>query len=184
MKTMNPLPDLNFLKECFIIDPSASSGLRWVSKRPLNHFKNSANWRTWHVRYADKSCGYLSLQKYFRLILNNIKYPVHRIIFAIHNNTTDFLGKQIDHIDGNALNNCPQNLRLASASQNQFNRKRQKNNATGHKNISFIKKSNRYHCAIRVNGKDIFVGLFDTIKEAVIKRDLKTKELMGEYSRS
>jgi hypothetical protein len=124
------------------------------------------------------------MQKYFRLILNNIKYPVHRIIFAIHNNTTDFLDKQIDHIDGNALNNSAGNLRLASASQNQFNRKKQKNNATGYKNISFIKKSNRYHCAIRVNGKDIFVGLFDTIKEAVIKRDLKTKELMGEYSRS
>ena len=27
------------------------------------------------------------------MILNNIKYPVHRIIFAIHNNTTDFLDK-------------------------------------------------------------------------------------------
>jgi hypothetical protein len=107
---------------------------------------------------------------------------VSRLVWAAFNDCD--CPDTIDHIDGNALNNSAGNLRLASASQNQFNRKKQKNNATGYKNISFIKKSNRYHCAIRVNGKDIFVGLFDTIKEAVIKRDLKTKELMGEYSRS
>jgi len=93
----------------------------------------------------------------------------------------DFQDKQIDHIDGNILNNSPQNLRLVTASQNQFNRKKQKNNSTGHKNISFVKRLNKYRCAMQVEGKDIYIGLFNTIEEAIQSRDEKFKQLVGEF---
>jgi hypothetical protein len=179
-----PLPDLNYLKECFQLDPSLPCGLRWALDRPLSHFKNESVCKRWKTNHEGQACGFISNNGYYYLKFDKVRYANHRIIFAIHNNTTDFQDKQIDHIDGNVLNNSPQNLRLVTASQNQFNRKKQKNNSTGHKNISFVKRLNKYRCAMQVEGKDIYIGLFNTIEEAIINRDTKFKELTGEFYRT
>jgi hypothetical protein len=181
---INPLPDLNYLKECFVLDPSIPCGLRWSSDRPLNHFKNESACKRWKTNNSNKPSGYILTNGYYNSKLDKNRYPNHRIVFAIYNNTTDFQDKQIDHIDGNVLNNSPQNLRLATASQNQFNRKKQKNNSSGYKNISFVKKLNKYRCAMQVDGKDIYIGLFNTVEEAIISRDAKFKQLTGEFYRS
>ena len=178
-----PLPDLNYLKECFEIDASLPCGLRWASKRPLFHFKNQADYKRWSSKNSNKPAGSISSNGYYYSKFNKKAYRNSRIIFAIYNNTIDFQDKQVDHIDGNVLNNSPQNLRLVTASQNQFNRKKQKNNSTGYKNISFSKKLNKYRCAMQIDGKDIYIGLFNTIEEAIKTRDLKFKELTGEYYR-
>ena len=178
-----PLPNLEYLKQCFDVDASLPCGLRWASKRPLFHFKNKAACKRWNTNNSNKQSGCITNNGYYYSRLDKIRYPNHRVVFAIYNNTTDFQDKQIDHIDGNVFNNSPQNLRLVTASQNQFNRKKQKNNSTGYKNISFSKKLNKYRCAMQIDGKDIYIGLFNTIEEAIKTRDLKFKELTGEYYR-
>lgn len=175
------LPNLEYLKECFEIDPSSPSGLRWAANRPLHHFKNESVRKRWSTSSGNKPSGGILTNGYYHSRLDSKRYPTHRIIFAIHNNTIDFQGKQIDHIDGNPLNNSPQNLRLVTASQNQFNRKKQKNNSSGHKNISFIKRLNKYRCAMQIDGEDIYIGLFNTIEEAIQGRDQKFKQLVGEF---
>jgi hypothetical protein len=179
-----PLPDLNYLKECFVLDPLIPCGLRWSSDRPLNHFKNESAYKRWKTNNSNKPSGCILTNGYYHSKLDKIRYPNHRIVFAIYNNIIDFQDKQIDHIDGNGLNNSAQNLRLATASQNQFNRKKQKNNSSGYKNISFVKKLNKYRCAMQVDGKDIYIGLFNTVEEAIISRDAKFKQLTGEFYRS
>lgn len=178
------LPNLEYLKQCFEIDPSLPNGLRWATNRPLHHFKNETACKRWSTNSGNKPSGSILSNGYYHTRLNRKRYQNHRIIFAIHNNTIDFQDKQIDHIDGNPLNNSPQNLRLVTASQNQFNRKKQKNNSTGHKNISFVKRLNKYRCAMQVNGKDIYIGLFNTVEEAIQSRDQKFKELAGEFYRT
>ena len=180
---INKLPSLEYLKECFVLEPSLPSGLRWSVNRPLSHFKSEAIFKRWKTNNSNQSAGCILGNGYYYLRLDKKRYPNHRIVFAIYNNSIDFQDKQIDHIDGNVFNNSPQNLRLATASQNQFNRKKQKNNSSGHKNISFVKKLNKYRCAMQVNGKDIYIELFNTIEEAIKTRDLKFKELTGEYYR-
>ena len=178
-----PLPDLNYLKECFVLDPSLPCGLRWSSNRPLSHFKNETMHKRWKTNNSNNSSGCISGNGYYSSRLDKIRYQNHRIVFAIYNNSIDFQGKQIDHIDGNVLNNSPRNLRLVTASQNQFNRKQQKNNLSGHTNISFVKQLNKYRCAMQVDGKDIYIGLFNTVEEAIASRDIKFKQLTGEFYR-
>ena len=180
---INKLPSLEYLKECFVLDASLPSGLRWSADRPFSHFKSETLFKRWKTNNSNQSAGCILNNGYYYSRLDKNRYPNHRIVFAIYNNSADFQDKQMDHIDGDVFNNSPQNLRLVTASQNQFNRKKQKNNSSGHKNISFVKRLNKYRCAMQVNGKDIYIGLFNTIEEAVNTRDLKLKELTGEYYR-
>ena len=180
---INKLPSLEYLKECFILETSLPSGLRWSADRPFSHFKSEALFKRWKTNNSNQSAGCILNNGYYYSRLDKIRYPNHRIVFAIYNNTTDFQNKQIDHIDGNVFNNSPQNLRLVTASQNQFNREKSKNNSTGYKNISFSKKSNKYRCAMQIDGKDIYIGLFNTIEEAIQSRDEKFKQLAGVFYR-
>lgn len=79
------------------------------------------------------------------------KYKAHHLVWAYH---YDVMPKMLDHIDGNPANNNIHNLRIATASQNQMNRKLQKNNKTGVKGLRFSK--NRWIVQIRFNNSHVF----------------------------
>lgn len=64
----------------------------------------------------------------------------------------------VDHIDGNPLNNCKSNLRLASASQSMANRASV--NQLQYKGIS--RNGNGYAASIMVDRKKIYLGTFPT----------------------
>ena len=86
-------------------------------------------------------------------------------------------GLQIDHIDGNPLNNCLDNLRVATNSQNQQNKTKMSNNKCGYKNVYLAGKKWR----IRINGKHY--GSFATVEEANAVATAKRPELCGEFAR-
>jgi hypothetical protein len=142
----NSLPDLDYLKQCFQIDSTLPSGLRWSLDRPSYHFKYESLRKTWKTRFSGKPCGCIVEGRDIdnRYYVTGLNYKVifnHRIIYAIHNGIIDFNEKTIDHIDGDSLNNDPQNLRLVTASENKLNSKIHKNNKSGHKNIHFHKRN-------------------------------------------
>jgi len=67
-----------------------------------------------------------------------------------------FVGKRengltFDHIDRNKLNNCADNIRLATKSEQSINKNLQKNNKLGEKNITIDKY--RYQIQIKRNNK-------------------------------
>jgi outer membrane lipoprotein-sorting protein len=87
----------------------------------------------------------------------------HRVMYYAYNNDWDLLDSSInnviDHIDGIRTNNHISNLRNISHQENGFNRKTCKG-------YSFNKAIGKYQAQIRLNGKDIYIGLFDTEEEA------------------
>jgi len=93
------------------------------------------------------------------------------------------LSEQIDHIDGNGLNNQRENLRSATSSQNGFNRNKQNNNTSGFKGVFFDKRRSNYFAQIRINGKSIRLGTFDDINEAVKAYQEAAKKYRGEFAR-
>lgn len=125
------------------------------------------------------ACGYLRMSLTVDGVFKTIF--VHRLAWFIHYNE---LPNVIDHVDGDKLNNKISNLRSCTQQQNSLNSRKQKNNTSGFKGVSWNKISKKYATTIRVNGKSKFLGLFDCPKEASKVYEAKAKELFGEFYRS
>ena len=89
--------------------------------------------------------------------------------------------KCVDHIDNNINNNKLTNLRWATLSQNQHNRKIDKDNTSGTKGVSFRKDIKKWTARITINGKTICLGSFMKKEDAVNIRIQRAKDEFGEY---
>jgi hypothetical protein len=87
---------------------------------------------------------------------------------------------EVDHIDRNRLNNQKNNLRLCARRENCYNRKRY--NPLGVSGVNFDKKWNQYLARIRVNGKKIYLGHFNTLLDAALAYDDAAKFWFGEFA--
>lgn len=85
---------------------------------------------------------------------------------------------QVDHIDGNPLNNLRSNLRLATASQNQANRPT--SNTTGYRGV--YKSNSSYKALISVDGKDIYLGTFPAASLAAQAYENAAKKYFGQFA--
>jgi hypothetical protein len=92
-------------------------------------------------------------------------------------------GLEIDHIDGNPLNNRKANLRFVTHQQNHMNRLPRRNTTSKYKGVHFHKKSNRWRAAIKKDGKYIEIGTFKKEDDAARCYDLVAKKLFGEFCR-
>ena len=81
-----------------------------------------------------------------------------------------------------SLDNRRQNLRLASPSQNGYNRGKLLNNTSGHKGAYWHKASNKYSAAIAFNGRLLHLGLFHTVVEAAAVYNFAARRLHGEFA--
>jgi len=95
-------------------------------------------------------------------------------------------GEQIDHINGNTLDNRKENLRLCSNQQNGMNRSKQRNNASGYKGVCYRKKHKDMINELskpwvaQICRKTI--GVYKTKEEAARAYDQKAIELFGEFA--
>ena len=101
-----------------------------------------------------------------RIGFNHKLYQIHRLIWAWHGYSLE-PNQEIDHVDGNSLNNRIENLRAATHKQNGENRKSaNKNNKSGVKNVFWYSRAQKWIARIRVNGKNVFHQQCDTVEEA------------------
>lgn len=101
---------------------------------------------------------------------------MHRILLGVSDNNY-----QVDHIDGDGLNNCKSNLRIVTNSQNQANKFRasRKGNPKG-----VTKYNNKWGAKIICNRVVYYLGVYNTQEEAAAAYDKKANELFGDYFRS
>ena len=125
----------------------------------------------WHI---ENSRG----KKYGRRSVMRKGNSMHREIMGFPK------GKEIDHIDGNGLNNQKENLRICTPLENHKNRVL--NKGRKYKGVFLCKRKNRikrWHTTIIHNHKKIFLGIFLTEIEGALAYNKAAEKLHGEFAR-
>ena len=131
----------------------------------------------------DFESGYISEDGYKRVRVDGQYHYIHRLVWFILTNKEIPEDLYIDHIDGNRLNNHIENLRLASALENQYNKFRQSNGSSNYKGVWFDSKRNCWKSSIRLKDKRYYIGQFNTEIEAALAYDKVALEIQGNFAK-
>jgi len=108
--------------------------------------------------------GSLERTGYRRIWLDGRRYLAHRLAwFYVYGR---WPAEQIDHIDGDKLNNRIANLREATMQQNNRNKRVQSNNSSGYKGASWDGHLGKWRAYIYVSRRRIYLGLYPSAAEA------------------
>lgn len=116
------------------------------------------------VSKGGKPIGSLNAKGY----LHYRNVSLHRIAWFIHYGS--WPEYNIDHINGDKLDNRIGNLRSVTQSENCKNRAIPKSNASGVHGVYWDKHANKWKAQIRVNGRAITLGRSSCIDELKIAR--------------
>lgn len=93
------------------------------------------------------------------------------------------LNGEVDHIDGNRLNNRRSNLRIVTHQQNTWNRGKYSNNTSGFLGVTLCKQTGRWRAQLCQSGRRIRIGRFSTPEEAARAYDALAFQLRGDFAR-
>jgi len=114
---------------------------------------------------------------YARTWLGGKNVSMHRLILDAPP------GEQVDHINGDGLDNRRHNIRLCTIIQNSHNHKTYQTNTSGYKGVSWNKQRSKWRAMIMCDGKSVWLGYFADLLRAAQAYDAKAKELYGEFAR-
>lgn len=124
-----------------------------------------------------RSAGYAS--RYLTVEGKKVVIRMHRHIMGLRYGD----GMEVDHIDGNRLNNRRSNLRVCTHAQNAKNNALSRRNKSGFTGVRFHPIDLCYVAAIVINSKKIHLGNFKTIEEAKKARLDSEIQHFGEFRR-
>ena len=105
---------------------------------------------------------------YRRIMIKGRHYYSHRLAWLVLSG--QFPDDEIDHVDGNGLNNSAKNLRPATRTENTRNKRKPVNNTTGIVGVYWDKTYSKWAAKICLNGKLKHIGIFDDFADAVAAR--------------
>lgn len=135
----------------------------------LNRFK-------WHVHNSRNKLYAMRSDWENKAVTNTL---MHREIISIPN------GMEVDHIDGDGLNNQRHNIRTCAHSENSFNRRKCIGKTSEYKGVYKCggKRIKRFLAGIKVDNKRTLLGYFFNDIDAAIAYDVAAKKYHGEFAR-
>jgi hypothetical protein len=122
--------------------------------------------KTWYA-YRRTGRGVKASQEY-----------MHRVLLGLRRHD----GHQVDHANGNGLDNRRANLRLSTNAENGRNRGPNRNNTSGYKRVCWHKSGRKWFASIQVDGVQISLGLFADPIDAALAYDLAAIKHHGAFA--
>lgn len=135
----------------------------------LLHYDSGTGHFTWIKRcgkrgVVGKVAGTVDFGGYVVITINGKRHKAHRLAWLyVHGR---WPAVAMDHINGVRTDNRLENLREANWSENQHNRKRQRNNQSGYMGVSWDRHARKWRAGIRAGGRSENLGGYDTPEEA------------------
>lgn len=133
----------------------------------------------WNARFAGSRAGVRD-KFYVYITINYKKIAAHNLAWLFA--TGSWPSHIIDHIDGNGFNNALVNLREATYEQNGRNRKRTKSAATPISGVRRVSRGRPWRASICVKGRQIHLGTYDKLQDAITARLVAEDKYFGEFS--
>lgn len=119
--------------------------------------------------------------RYWHGMFEGKMYKEHQIVFYLQ---YGFIPDNIDHINGDCLDNRIENLREASSVENGRNAKLRKDSKTGYKNVIFDRERNMYRVEFKHRKKTVFMKRFDDLELACLVADEYRSKFHGNFARN
>jgi len=151
----------SYCLECFEYLPD-SGDFKW-KERPQSHFKRAADFKGFNATHAGKGAGCLDKKGYMGVGLLGKRMLVHRLVWLM------FYGEMpecIDHINGIRSDQRIANLRNVSVAENNRNRAGVHHRPDGVNGVYWCHHHQKYRARLKVNGRDIHIGYFNSKEEA------------------
>lgn len=154
------------MREIILISKTYGQKIVFVDDKDYDYL-SQFNWsllKDENTFYASRRCGKKRLK-------------MHREILGISDSDI-----KIDHRDLNGLNNQRGNLRIATNSQNNRNRRPYKNSSSKYLGVTWRKDSTAWEASIKSDGKNKYLGHFKTEEDAALAYNKAAKEVHGEFA--
>lgn len=118
---------------------------------------------------------------YLVVMVDYVLYRAHRLAWLyVHG---EWPAINIDHINGDTLDNRIANLRPCNQQQNNGNQRRAKNNTSGFRGVSFKADKRKWKAYIVVANKQRHLGYFDNAEAASAAFKDEAIKVFGEFAR-
>ena len=171
--TTVPELTVEYVRECLDYDP-ATGVLMW-RLRPLHHFKTKGARNAWNARFAKTPAGCTNSSGYRIIQIKGKGYSAARLAWILAKGELP-KAQTLDHIDHDRENNRLLNLREVSFAENARNKSLRSNNTSGTHGVYWDSRRARWHATIKVNGKRLHYGYFESLDDAVAARRAAEKE--------
>ena len=174
---MKDIIPVDYLRECLNYCPISGS-LIWAD-RPESHFFLHRAFLHFKKRHAGKPALTAVSGNGYRqgtITFYGLKVDIRAHIAAWTIGTGAWPDGQIDHINGDKLDNRLSNLREVSNVENGRNQKLRNTNVSGINGVHWRKDTSKWSACICVDGKTKHLGSFENIEDAARARaaaDLK-----------
>jgi len=143
------------------------------------NFSKILNAYNWHVY----SLGTGKRKEYAVTKVFGVTVYMHRVIMEEHLGRKLDRSEEIDHIDGNSLNNTIKNLRVCSHKENTCNKSKFSTSSSEYMGVYYNDAyDDPYRAKIMKDGENIHIGGFKTPKEAAEARDIACLIHFGQFA--
>ena len=177
--------DAEFFREA--IDYNPETGTMVWKARPIHHFRTAGSCAVFNRKRVGTKVGNVFLRHAYstpgiRITMSGRgMFSAHRVAYAIYHGSIP-QDMDVDHINGNGLDNRISNLRLVTIPQNMANRGDNRNNTSGVKGV--VLRRGHFIARIGVGGKLINLGEYRTMQEAIDARRAGEAAHFGQYARA